>query len=374
VALRWEFLSPREWCRTMLTCKLIKHSFQPKHEWLHALGYKLIKQPDGFSPAALLALLLQDAAFSGKAWRTALLTGRVHEQAHAGASKNFLVALRTPADSRMFWTDRLRGLLGLQTFPTGPQVEETKTTVGLLVDRATGVGLSALMEACLSVDKPNGTIGPVILAEAIEIAPRRLPPATTAAATASAGSPSALSPPVTHASMVAAGLPPGPPTKKNISKKCDRTMVTEEESKDKEFLDQDAISSLMAKCGVTSIRTLVMLMGGVRVESLKADVSTLPRLKGISIPRSVRRAMVNALARSSWFALLGVFRFGAFFKNLFKCIHIVDVLKDRDFPIISPHVYLASHQVYLLQALLRGQHYPKSQAAFDALAAAGKPW
>lgn len=68
------------------------------------------------------------------------------------------------------------------------------------------------------------------------------------------------------------------------------------------------MASLMAKCGVASIRTLVMLMGGVVVDALKADVSTLPKLKGLSIPRSVRRAMVKALAKSSWFALLGVFR------------------------------------------------------------------
>lgn len=69
-----------------------------------------------------------------------------------------------------------------------------------------------------------------------------------------------------------------------------------------------AMSSLLAKCGVASIRTLVMLMGGIAVDALKSDVKTLRKLKGIGIPRSVRRAMVNGLAKSSWFALLGVFR------------------------------------------------------------------
>lgn len=51
-----------------------------------------------------------------------------------------------------------------------------------------------------------------------------------------------------------------------------------------------------------------MLMGGISVNSLKSDVKNLPKLKGIGIPRSVRRAMVNGLAKSSWFALLSVFR------------------------------------------------------------------
>lgn len=108
------------------------------------------------------------------------------------------------------------------------------------MDRATGIGLSALMEACLSVDKPNGTIGPLILAEVIDMAPRRLPPGTKAAATASSpASPSAVPPPPTYASMAAAGLPPGPPSQEKSRKKCVRTMATEEESKDKEFLDHD---------------------------------------------------------------------------------------------------------------------------------------
>ncbi|CAM9911654.1 unnamed protein product [Scytosiphon promiscuus] len=368
----WGYLSPKEWCRTMLTCKLAKQAFQCKHEWLEALGYKLIKQPDGFSAAALLSFLLQDAAFSGEAWRTALLTGKVREQARADAPQNFLVALATPEDSQKFWADRLKGMLGLSNFPTGPQVEETKTTVGLLVDRATGAGLSALMEACLSVDKPNGTIGPLILAEVIEMAPRKLPSAITVADTLpAASSPSAVPPPRTYASIAAAGQPPAPPAKNETVKKCERTMVTEEESGDKEFLDHDAISSLLANCGVTSVRTLVMLMGGVPVESLKADVSTLSKLKGVSIPRSVRRAMVNALAKSSWFALLSVFRFSTFFKNLFKCIHVVEVLKDKDGNIKTDP---AKAKVFLLQALLRGQPYPRDQAAFDALADAGKPW
>lgn len=68
------------------------------------------------------------------------------------------------------------------------------------------------------------------------------------------------------------------------------------------------MSTLLANCSVTSIRTLVMIMGGVAVDALKADVKTLPKLKGVNIPRSVRRAIVKALAKSSWFALLGIFR------------------------------------------------------------------
>lgn len=69
-----------------------------------------------------------------------------------------------------------------------------------------------------------------------------------------------------------------------------------------------AMGALLAKTGVTSIRTLVMLMGGVAVDNLKKKMRALPKLRGISIPRSVRRAMVKALTTSSWFALLGVFR------------------------------------------------------------------
>lgn len=69
-----------------------------------------------------------------------------------------------------------------------------------------------------------------------------------------------------------------------------------------------AMSSLLANCGVSCIRTLVMITGGVAVDALKADVNALTKLKGVDIPRSVRWAMVNALAKSSWFALLGVFR------------------------------------------------------------------
>lgn len=68
------------------------------------------------------------------------------------------------------------------------------------------------------------------------------------------------------------------------------------------------MSSLLAKCGVTSIRTLVMLMGGITVDALKMDVKYLPKLKGVGIPRYVRRAIVKCLAKSSRFALLGVFR------------------------------------------------------------------
>lgn len=59
----WDFLSPKQWRQTMLTCKLVLQSLQLKQEWLAALGYKLLKQPEGFSPAALLSHLLQDPAF-----------------------------------------------------------------------------------------------------------------------------------------------------------------------------------------------------------------------------------------------------------------------------------------------------------------------
>lgn len=47
----------------MLTCKLALQSLQLNHEWLAALGYKLLRQPEGFSPAALLSHLLQDPAY-----------------------------------------------------------------------------------------------------------------------------------------------------------------------------------------------------------------------------------------------------------------------------------------------------------------------
>lgn len=40
----------------------------------------------------------------------------------------------------------------------------------------------------------------------------------------------------------------------------------------------------------------------------------------------------------------------------------------NQFPFASPL------QVFLLQALLRGQQYPRNRAAYDALAKAGKPW
>ncbi|CBJ28634.1 conserved unknown protein [Ectocarpus siliculosus] len=429
VDIGWGFLSPKEWCRTMLTCKLAKQSLHFKHEWLAGLGYKLIKQPEGFSPSALLSVLLQDPAFrlnsifpgsfvphlrraednnlvafhpsntptnrplfvvrqqSGETWRTALLTGKVHEQAKAGAAAVHLVASDTPADSRAFWTARLKALLELPNFPTGAQAEETKTTVRLLVDRETGAGLSALMKACLSVEKPNGTTTPIVLATVIGVAPRKLAAPALPAAKSPPAVPPAAPPAKSWASVAAAGMPPAAAKQSEAAQKWRKTerkagskkvglwrMVTEEEvekSKNMEFLDHEAMSSLMVKGGVASIRTLVMLMGGVAVDALKADVSTLPKLKGLSIPRSVRRAMVKALAKSSWFALLGVFRFGAFFKNLFKCIHIAEVLKDREG---KTKTEPDKAKVFLLQALLRGERYPRTQAAYDALAKAGKPW
>lgn len=64
-------------------------------------------------------------------------------------------------------------------------------------------------------------------------------------------------------------------------------------------------------------------------------------------------------------------RFGAFFKNLFKCVHIAEVLKDREG---KTKTEPDKAKVFLLQALLRGERYPRTQAAYDALAKAGKPW
>lgn len=80
--------------------------------------------------------------------------------------------------------------------------------MSLVVDRVTGAGLSALMEACLSVEKPNGTVGPIVLAAVINMAPRKLAPGTAA-------------------------------TEKVTGGKCERTLVTEEESKDVELLDHE---------------------------------------------------------------------------------------------------------------------------------------
>lgn len=45
----------------------------------------------------------------------------------------------------------------------------------LLVDKKTGKGVSAVMGTCLAVEKPNRTIGPLVLATAIDTAPRRPP-------------------------------------------------------------------------------------------------------------------------------------------------------------------------------------------------------
>lgn len=47
----------------MMTCKPMWETFHGKHEWLGMLGYNLIKQPDDFSPATLLGMLMQDPAF-----------------------------------------------------------------------------------------------------------------------------------------------------------------------------------------------------------------------------------------------------------------------------------------------------------------------
>lgn len=43
------------------------------------------------------------------------------------------------------------------------------------MDKETGAGLSAVMEACLSVEKPNSTVGPIILKAVIDVTPRQRP-------------------------------------------------------------------------------------------------------------------------------------------------------------------------------------------------------
>lgn len=47
--------------------------------------------------------------------------------------------------------------------------------MGILVDKDTGAGLTAVMEACLSVEKPNKTVGPIILKAIIDVTPRQRP-------------------------------------------------------------------------------------------------------------------------------------------------------------------------------------------------------
>lgn len=44
-----------------------------------------------------------------------------------------------------------------------------------------------MMEACLSVVKPNKTVGPIILAAVIDITPRKRPPASSVADRKDAG-------------------------------------------------------------------------------------------------------------------------------------------------------------------------------------------
>lgn len=55
------------------------------------------------------------------------------------------------------------------------QAIEVQKIVGILVERGTGVGLSAVMKACLSVENPNSTVGPLVLATTIDRAPRKHP-------------------------------------------------------------------------------------------------------------------------------------------------------------------------------------------------------
>ena len=52
---------------------------------------------------------------------------------------------------------------------------EVRKVVGILVEHGTGMGLSAVMKAGVSVENPNSTVGPLVLATAIERAPRKHP-------------------------------------------------------------------------------------------------------------------------------------------------------------------------------------------------------
>lgn len=120
--------------------------------------------------------------------------------------------------------------------------------MGLLVDRATGAGLSALMEACLSVEKPNATVGPIILAAVIDLAPRKLAPASaanTAAAAAAAAAAPATPTARTWASVAATGLPSDGtqfPKKGKPARDGGRTMVSAEGANGVELLDHECES------------------------------------------------------------------------------------------------------------------------------------
>lgn len=86
-------------------------------------------------------LFFDHNTFSGEAWRTALLTDKIHEQARGDAAKTNLAALHSPQDSRVFWTERLKRLLRLPNFPTGPQVCTCGVSVVLCSVMGRGVAL-----------------------------------------------------------------------------------------------------------------------------------------------------------------------------------------------------------------------------------------
>lgn len=52
---------------------------------------------------------------------------------------------------------------------------EVRKIIDILVEHGTGRGLSAMMKACLSVENPNNTVGPLVLATVIDRAPRKHP-------------------------------------------------------------------------------------------------------------------------------------------------------------------------------------------------------
>lgn len=99
------------------------------------------------------------------------------------------------------------------------------------MDRTTGAGLSALMEACLSVGTPNRTVGPIVLAAVIGIAPRKLAPGTVSAVSGPPHVPTCASATVIGVFSIA--------TERVNAGTCRRTMVTEENPKSVELLDHE---------------------------------------------------------------------------------------------------------------------------------------
>lgn len=149
------------------------------------------------------------------------------------------------------------------------------------MNRATGKGLSALMEACVSVEKPNSTVGPIILAAVIDMAPRRLAPvsaAAAAAATATAAAAAAAPAPRTWASVAAAGLPPDGAQFPKIkpARDCERTMVTEEGASAVELLDHECESSKYGgDCWSWSRPLAPIGAGGLREELCRSLTGTV---------------------------------------------------------------------------------------------------